>query len=63
MFYHNYYYTISQGILILIWKLSSPLVTGIFIAVNVLDTVTNFGQVNACTCTYIHIHVAKVYLC
>ncbi|XP_064401866.1 lysosomal cholesterol signaling protein-like [Halichondria panicea] len=32
------------GILILIWKLSSPLVTGIFIAVNVLDTVTNFGQ-------------------
>ena len=37
--------TLFQGILIVIWKLTTGHISGIFIAVNVLDTVTNFGQV------------------
>ena len=35
-----------QGILIVIWKISKKNISGIFIAVNVVDTVTNFGQVS-----------------
>ena len=34
-----------QGILIVLWKLISGEISGIFIGVNVLDTTTNFGQV------------------
>lgn len=34
-----------QGILIVIWKINRKSISGIFIAVNVVDTVTNFGQV------------------
>ena len=35
-----------QGILIVIWKINKKNISGIFIAVNVVDTVTNFGQVS-----------------
>lgn len=31
--------------MIVIWKLTSLEINGLFIAVNILDTVTNFGQV------------------
>ena len=36
---------LSQGILIVFWKLVSKRIDGVFIAVNILDTVTNYGQV------------------
>lgn len=32
------------GILIVLWKILTDEITGIFIAINVLDTITNFGQ-------------------
>ncbi len=41
---------IFQGILIVIWKILSNQITGIFIAINVLDTITNFGQVCILVC-------------
>lgn len=54
-----------QGILIVIWKLNSTHISGIFIGVNVLDTITNFGQVRVYSrniehlynilCIYVHI--------
>ena len=37
--------TYFQGVLIVLWKILSDEITGIFIAINVLDTITNFGQV------------------
>lgn len=37
-------FSCAVGILIVSWKLSSKAISGIFIAVNVMDTVTNFGQ-------------------
>lgn len=39
------YSSTLQGILTVFWKLSSKDFSGIFIAVNILDTVANFGQV------------------
>ncbi len=41
-----YQATLLQGILIVMWKMLSSELTGIFIAINVLDTITNFGQVH-----------------
>lgn len=35
-----------QGILTVFWKLINKKIDGIFIAVNILDIVTNFGQVS-----------------
>lgn len=59
-----------QGILIVIWKLNSTHISGIFIGVNVLDTITNFGQVRVYShnighlynilCIYVpHVHVYR----
>ena len=38
----------------MIWKILSSEITGMFIAINVLDTITNFGQVRMLhvVCTY-----------
>lgn len=44
------YFVKLQGILIVIWKISKKNISGIFIAVNVVDTVTNFGQVSMYVC-------------
>ena len=46
----KFYFILSKGILIVIWKILSPDQNGIFIAVNILDTITNFGQV----CSYVY---------
>ena len=45
MHYYIVLYMLYQGILIVIWKINRKSISGLYIAVNVVDTVTNFGQV------------------
>ena len=48
---------LTQGILIVIWKINKSNISGIFIAVNVVDTVTNFGQVSQVLSVIIFIYL------